>query len=178
MVVVEGPLIHVSAVVGPRDGGTKRDGERHPVAAPAATASAVAIDRLETIGYLKKAGIKICSGGIIGMGETRADRCDLAFELKAIGANVVPVNILNPIPGTPFAKLAPLPVMELRWAQPPRGQAERLWELPEGVCIVGPAPARFGFSFRRLDEGDFAVRLLWDGYSGLLAEALGGGASG
>lgn len=70
-------------------------------------------DRLETIGYLKKAGIKICSGGIIGMGETRADRCDLAFELKAIGANVVPVNILNPIPGTPFAKLEPLPVMEI-----------------------------------------------------------------
>jgi biotin synthase len=70
-------------------------------------------DRLETIGYLKKAGIKICSGGIIGMGETRADRCDLAFELKAIGANVVPVNILNPIPGTPFEKLAPLPVMEI-----------------------------------------------------------------
>ena len=59
-------------------------------------------DRLETIGYLKKAGIKICSGGIIGMGETREDRCDLAFSLKEIGANVVPVNILNPIPGTPF----------------------------------------------------------------------------
>jgi biotin synthase len=70
-------------------------------------------DRLETIGYLKKAGIKICSGGIIGMGETRADRCDLAFELKAIGANVVPVNILNPIPGTPFEKLEPLAVMEI-----------------------------------------------------------------
>jgi len=70
-------------------------------------------DRLETIGYLKKAGIKICSGGIIGMGETREDRCDLAFELKAIGANVVPVNILNPIPGTPFAKNEPLPVMEI-----------------------------------------------------------------
>ena len=70
-------------------------------------------DRLETIGYLKKAGIKICSGGIIGMGETRADRCELAFELKAIGAHVVPINILNPIPGTPFAKLAPLPVLEI-----------------------------------------------------------------
>jgi biotin synthase len=70
-------------------------------------------DRLETIGYLKKAGIKICSGGIIGMGETREDRCDLAFELKAIGANVVPVNILNPIPGTPFANNVPLPVMEI-----------------------------------------------------------------
>jgi biotin synthase len=70
-------------------------------------------DRLQTIGHLKKAGIKICSGGIIGMGETREDRCDLAFELKAIGANVVPINILNPIPGTPFAKNEPLAVMEI-----------------------------------------------------------------
>lgn len=70
-------------------------------------------DRLETIKHLKNAGIKICSGGIIGMGETRADRCDLAFELKAIGANVVPVNILNPIPGTPLAKVERLPVMEI-----------------------------------------------------------------
>jgi len=58
-------------------------------------------DRLETIGYLKKAGIKICSGGIIGMGETREDRCDLAMSLREIGANVVPINILNPIKGTP-----------------------------------------------------------------------------
>ena len=70
-------------------------------------------DRLETIRYLKNAGIKICSGGIIGMGETREDRCDLAFELKAIGANVVPVNILNPIPGTPFEKNPPLPALEI-----------------------------------------------------------------
>jgi biotin synthase len=70
-------------------------------------------DRLETIRYLKKAGIKICSGGIIGMGETRDDRCDLAFSLKEIGANVVPVNILNPIPGTPFENNEPLPVLEI-----------------------------------------------------------------
>ena len=70
-------------------------------------------ERLETIGHLKQAGIKICSGGIIGMGETREDRCDLAFELRAIGANVVPVNILNPIPGTPFADNEPLPVLEI-----------------------------------------------------------------
>jgi biotin synthase len=69
-------------------------------------------DRLQTIAYLKKAGVKICSGGIIGMGETREDRCDLAFELKAAGANVIPINILNPIPGTPFANNTPLPVLE------------------------------------------------------------------
>jgi biotin synthase len=70
-------------------------------------------DRLETIGYLKKAGIRICSGGIIGMGETREDRCDLALSLREIGANVCPINILNPIPGTPFAKNPPLPPMEI-----------------------------------------------------------------
>jgi biotin synthase len=70
-------------------------------------------DRLQTISYLKKAGIKICSGGIIGMGETREDRCELAFSLKEIGANVVPVNILNPIPGTPFEKNPPLPPLEI-----------------------------------------------------------------
>jgi biotin synthase len=70
-------------------------------------------ERLQTIRHLKQAGIKICSGGIIGMGETRADRCDLAFALKEIGANVVPVNILNPIPGTPFEKNPPLPVLEI-----------------------------------------------------------------
>ena len=70
-------------------------------------------DRLQTIGYLKKAGIKICSGGIIGMGETREDRCDLAFSLREVGANVVPINILNPIEGTPFAKNDPLPPLEI-----------------------------------------------------------------
>lgn len=70
-------------------------------------------DRLETIGHLKSAGIKICSGGIIGMGETREDRCDLACALRDIGANVVPINILNPIKGTPFENNAPLPVMEI-----------------------------------------------------------------
>jgi biotin synthase len=70
-------------------------------------------DRVETIGYLKKAGIKICSGGILGLGETREDRLDLAFALKQIGANVVPINILNPIKGTPFENNPPLPPMEI-----------------------------------------------------------------
>src|SRR3954462_12901543 len=70
-------------------------------------------DRLETIGYLKKAGIKICSGGIIGMGETREDRCELAMSLREIAANVVPINILNPIKGTPFETVPQLPVLEI-----------------------------------------------------------------
>lgn len=70
-------------------------------------------ERVQTIQHLKNAGIKICSGGILGMGETRADRCELAFSLKELGAHVVPMNFLNPIPGTPFAKREPLPPMEI-----------------------------------------------------------------
>jgi biotin synthase len=70
-------------------------------------------DRLQTIGHLKKAGLKICSGGIIGMGETRADRCDLAFALHEIGANVIPINVLNPVKGTPYENNPPLSVLEI-----------------------------------------------------------------
>jgi biotin synthase len=70
-------------------------------------------DRIETIRHLKAAGIKICSGGIIGMGETEQDRCDLAFALREVGANIVPINILNPIEGTPFADKPSLPPLEI-----------------------------------------------------------------
>jgi biotin synthase len=70
-------------------------------------------DRLRTIEFLKNAGIKICSGGIIGMGESREDRCDLALTLRKVGASVVPVNILNPIPGTPLENQPPLAPLEI-----------------------------------------------------------------
>lgn len=70
-------------------------------------------ERVETIRHLKEAGIKICSGGILGLGESRQDRCELAFALREVGANVVPVNILNPIPGTPYAQNPPLPPLEI-----------------------------------------------------------------
>jgi len=70
-------------------------------------------ERLETLQHLKDAGIKICSGGILGMGETREDRAELAFSLRELGAHVVPLNFLNPVPGTPFEKLEPLPPMEI-----------------------------------------------------------------
>lgn len=70
-------------------------------------------ERVDTIRFLKNAGIRICSGGIIGMGETREDRCDLAFSLREIGAHVIPINILNPIEGTPFAANEPLAPMEI-----------------------------------------------------------------
>jgi biotin synthase len=70
-------------------------------------------ERVQTIKHLKTAGIKICSGGILGMGETLEDRCDLAFSLKELGAHIIPINILNPILGTPFAEKEPLPPLEI-----------------------------------------------------------------
>ncbi len=70
-------------------------------------------ERVQTIKHLKQAGIKICSGGILGMGETREDRCELAFSLKELGAHIVPINILNPIEGTPFAGKEQLPPLEI-----------------------------------------------------------------
>lgn len=65
-------------------------------------------DRVNTIQAAKKAGLEVCSGGIIGMGETREDRIEMAFWLKELGVDSVPLNILVPIQGTPFAGKNPL----------------------------------------------------------------------
>jgi hypothetical protein len=55
-----------------------------------------------------------------------------------------------------------LPAMLLRWDSQLMQPAERLWYLPEGVCMVGPAPERFGISVQRRDTDRYAVRVLWD----------------
>lgn len=59
-------------------------------------------ERIDTINAAKKAGMEICSGGIIGLGEKREDRIKLAFELKELGVKSIPVNVLNPVKGTPL----------------------------------------------------------------------------
>jgi biotin synthase len=60
-------------------------------------------DRVETCRRVVAAGMELCSGGIFGMGETWADRLDLAFVLRDLGAREIPCNFLNPRPGTPLA---------------------------------------------------------------------------
>ena len=59
-------------------------------------------DKITAIKNAKKAGLSLCSGGIIGMGETIEDRIDMAFTVRDLGIKSMPVNILNPIKGTPF----------------------------------------------------------------------------
>lgn len=59
-------------------------------------------DRIATIKNVKGAGLKICSGGILGLGETRTDRVKMAFELKELNVDSIPINILTPIKGTPL----------------------------------------------------------------------------
>jgi biotin synthase len=59
-------------------------------------------DRVQTIRYAKEAGMEICSGGIVGMGEEPDDVIELCYVLREMGAASVPVNFLDPRPGTPF----------------------------------------------------------------------------
>lgn len=70
-------------------------------------------EKVETLNLAREAGMSICSGGIIGMGETMQDRIDLALELRELEVNSIPINILTPIPGTPLADLEPLTIEEI-----------------------------------------------------------------
>ncbi|MCK4619478.1 MAG: biotin synthase BioB [Desulfobacterales bacterium] len=67
---------------------------------------------IQTIKMAKSAGLKVCSGGILGLGETWAQRVELAFTLKELNVDSIPINFLNPIPGTRMENRSLLPSME------------------------------------------------------------------
>ncbi len=61
-------------------------------------------EKIETLQAARRAGLSVCSGGIMGLGETMEDRIDMALTLRGLGVKSVPVNFLNPIKGTPYDK--------------------------------------------------------------------------
>lgn len=71
-------------------------------------------DKLRAVRAAQQAGLEVCSGGIMGLGETAEDRVDMAFTLRGLGIKSVPVNMLNPIPGTPYEQNERLSVEDMR----------------------------------------------------------------
>ena len=65
-------------------------------------------ERVDTLDLVRELGMEVCCGGIIGMGETVAQRAEFAAQLSAIAPDEVPLNFLDPRPGTPFADLPAL----------------------------------------------------------------------
>jgi len=69
-------------------------------------------ERWQTLSMVRDAGMEVCCGGILGMGETLEQRAEFAAELAELGPDEVPLNFLNPRPGTPFGDLEVMPVAE------------------------------------------------------------------
>ncbi len=71
-------------------------------------------EKIETLKAAVRAGLSVCSGGILGLGETMADRIDMVLAARELGVKSVPMNLLNPIPGTPYEHNRPLTDAEAR----------------------------------------------------------------
>ncbi len=114
-------------------------------------------DRVETIKIAKDAGLMICSGGIFGIGESDEDRLDLAFKLKELDVDAVPMNFLNPVKGTPLSSETPLKPMEIlkliaiyRFILPDKeikiagGREENLRDMQSWIFYAGANSAMIG----------------------------------
>ena len=71
-------------------------------------------EKIDTLKAAKRAGLSVCSGGILGLGETMEDRIDMILTARELGVKSIPVNLLNPIPGTPLENRKPLTNEEAR----------------------------------------------------------------
>lgn len=71
-------------------------------------------DKIESIKAAQRAGLEVCSGGIMGLGENYEDRIDMAFDLRELKIKSVPINMLNAIKGTPFENNKRLTIDNMR----------------------------------------------------------------
>ncbi|MEG0663070.1 MAG: biotin synthase BioB, partial [Anaerovoracaceae bacterium] len=71
-------------------------------------------EKIRSIEAALSAGLSVCSGGIMGLSETMEDRIQMAFTLRDLGVDSIPINILNPIPGTPYEKNPVLSMEEVQ----------------------------------------------------------------
>lgn len=70
-------------------------------------------ENIDTIRHAREAGLRVCAGGILGMGESLAQRVELALSLRELGVESVPMNFLSPVKGTPMGDREPLPPYEI-----------------------------------------------------------------
>lgn len=70
-------------------------------------------ENIDTINFAREAGLRVCAGGILGMGESLDQRIELAEALRKLGVESVPLNFLNPQPGTPMGDREPMKPMEI-----------------------------------------------------------------
>jgi len=80
---------------------------------PEVVTTHVYADRVATIKNAQAAGLGICAGGIFGIGEDETDRIEMAFALRELGVDTVPMNFLHPIDGTPLGKIETLAPREI-----------------------------------------------------------------
>lgn len=71
-------------------------------------------EKKATIQAAQAADLQVCSGGLFGIGETMEDRIELAIRERELGVNSVPLNMLDPVPGTPFEETKPLNIEDMR----------------------------------------------------------------
>lgn len=127
-------------------------------------------ERLETLARIRDAGMRVCSGGIVGMGESREDRAELLATLAnlAVQPQSVPVNLLVPIPGTPMEDVEPLDAFEVvrtiavarilmprSYVRLAAGR-DRMSDEVQAMCFVAGANSMF-FGDRLLTTGNAAT---------------------